>query len=77
MPLGTSLQGELEFKSAETTTVVPREYIFFNHATPVVRTVTGDEYPISILVDNGSSLIVNFTSEHPVDQLVPSRTVSF
>lgn len=77
LPVGVSFAGELSFNTPLATSVVPRNYVFFDPTGPYVLTEAGERYQVSIVLDAGHSFIVSFATENPQSPLVPSRTISF
>ncbi len=77
LPVGTSLSGELQFSLTDKQSVLPRDYLFFDNDGAFVRTESGQEYRVAVVIDNGSSLVITFVGDAPAKPLVPNRSVRF
>jgi|AntRauTorcE11897_2_1112592.scaffolds.fasta_scaffold10246_2 multidrug efflux pump subunit AcrA (membrane-fusion protein) len=73
--VGSSLSGELQFEANNNLGVIPRSYIRFTANGPVAMTNDGEVIPISVLIDNGESLVIKSLKLLYATKLVPEASI--
>lgn len=75
--VGQSLRGELQFTAEAPHYIIPRPYVFFTGAGPIVRDPNDRGYPIEVEYDFGAELLVRPSTSSTPTQLMPNMNQLF